>query len=378
MLRRFCMIKSVNTVFARALGATYVVIWAYLGGFRGAFWRLRERLRERDAPGVAVTVVIPARNEQQLVGRTVASLRAQRSDSSLRIVVADDESSDSTGEVARAAGANVVMRVGPRPPGWKGKLWAVAQAIGREPTDSKYFLLTDADIEYASPLILSSLLAQAGEGYDLVSVMVRLRCDSWAEKLLVPAFVFFFFKLYPPAWGTGAAGGCMLIRGETLRAIGGIESIRDALIDDCALAERVRAARGRVWLGVSDLEIRSVREYGSAREIRAMIARSAFAQLNHSTLLLIGTVLGMFVTYMAPIVLVFSGDRLAVGLGLAGWIASAALFLPTVRMYGTPIWTVVCLPFIAAFYLVATIESAINYWTGRGGAWKGRVQDGKI
>ena len=129
------MIKSVNTVFARVLGATYVVIWAYLGGFRGAFWRLRERLRERDAPGVAVTVVIPARNEQQLVGRTVASLRAQRSDSSLRIVVADDESSDSTGEVARAAGANVVMRVGPRPPGWKGKLWAVAQRIGSEPAD---------------------------------------------------------------------------------------------------------------------------------------------------------------------------------------------------------------------------------------------------
>jgi hopene-associated glycosyltransferase HpnB len=312
-----------------------------------------------------------------LVGRTVASLRAQRSDSSLRIVVADDESSDSTGEVARAAGANVVMRVGPRPPGWKGKLWAVAQAIGREPTDSKYFLLTDADIEYASPLILSSLLAQAGEGYDLVSVMVRLRCDSWAEKLLVPAFVFFFFKLYPPAWGTGAAGGCMLIRGETLRAIGGIESIRDALIDDCALAERVRAAGGRVWLGVSDLEIRSVREYGSAKDIRAVIARSAFAQLNHSTLLLIGTVLGMFVTYLAPIVLVFSGDWLPLGLGLAGWIASALLFLPTVRMYRAPIWTVVCLPFIAAFYLVATIESAINYWTGRGGAWKGRVQDGK-
>jgi hopene-associated glycosyltransferase HpnB len=372
------MIKSVNTLFARALGATYVVIWAYLGGFRGAFWQLRERLRDEDVPGASVTVVIPARNEQELVGRTVASLRAQQVGAPLRIVVVDDESSDSTEEVARAAGADVVVHVGARPPGWKGKLWAVAKGIQSESTDPDHFLLTDADIEYASPLVLRSLLAKAAEGYDLVSVMVRLRCESRAEKLLVPAFVFFFFKLYPPAWGTGAAGGCMLIRGETLRAIGGIESIRDALIDDCALAKRVRAAGGRVWLGVSDLAIRSVREYGSEKDIRAMIARTAFAQLNHSTLLLIGTVLGMFVTYLAPIVLIFSGDPVAVGLGLVGWMASAALFLPTVRMYRAPVWTVWCLPFIAAFYLVATIESAINYWTGRGGAWKGRVQDGKI
>jgi hopene-associated glycosyltransferase HpnB len=313
-----------------------------------------------------------------LVGRTVASLRAQPIGALLRIVVADDESSDSTGEVARVVGADMVIRVGARPPGWKGKLWAVAQAIQSEPAAPEYFLLTDADIEYASPLVLRSLLAKAVEGYDLVSVMVRLRCESRAEKLLVPAFVFFFFKLYPPAWGTGAAGGCMLIRGETLRAIGGIESIRDALIDDCALAKRVNAAGGRVWLGVSDLEIRSVREYGSAKDIRAMIARSAFAQLNHSILLLIGTVLGMFVTYLAPMVLVFSGDPAAVGLGLVGWIASAALFLPTVRMYRAPVWTIFSLPFIAAFYLVATIESAMNYWSGRGGSWKGRVQDGKI
>lgn len=376
------MIKSVKPLAARCLGATCVVIWAYLGAFRGAFWRLRERLREGNASGATVTVVIPARNERGSIGRTVASLRAQRMDAPLRIVVADDESSDATGAAASAAGADLIVRIGACPDGWKGKLWALAEAIRREPHAPEYFLPTDADIEYASPMVVQSLLAKAAEGYDLVSVMVRLRCESWAEKLLVPAFVFFFFKLYPPAWvicnkSAAAAGGCMLIRGETLRAIGGIESIRDALIDDCALAKRVHAAGGRVWLGISDPDIRSVREYGSAKDIRAMIARSAFAQLNHSILLLTGTVLGMFVTYLAPLVLIFSGDRLAVTLGLAGWIAGAALFLPTVRVYKAPVWTLFCLPFIAAFYLVATIESALNYWTGRGGTWKGRVQDRK-
>jgi hopene-associated glycosyltransferase HpnB len=342
--------------------------------------RLREGLPESQGPGVPVTAVIPARNEQELIGRTVASLRAQQFGAPLRIVVADDESSDATGAAARAAGADLVVRIGPRPAGWKGKLWALAEAMKGELQGPEYFLLTDADIESTSPPILRSLLAKAAEGYDLVSVMVRLRCESRAEKFLVPAFVFFFFKLYPPVWvisgkARAAAGGCMLIRGETLRAIGGIESIRNALIDDCALAKRVRSMGGRVWLGVSDLEIRSLREYASAKDIRAMIARSAFAQLNHSTLLLCGAVLGILVTYLAPIPLLFSGDRLALELGLLGWTASAALFFPTVLMYGAPLWTIFCLPFIAAFYLVATIESAVHYWQGRGGEWKGRIQD---
>jgi hopene-associated glycosyltransferase HpnB len=195
-----------------------------------------------------------------------------------------------------------------------------------------------------------------------------------AEKLLIPAFVFFFFMLYPP--GTpAAAGGCVLIRRETLERIGGIRSIRTALIDDCALAQKVAEAGGRVWLGVSDLPVRSFREYGRAADIRAMIARSAFAQLRHSVLLLVGTVVAMALTYLTPVVLLFSGDRAAAALGACAWALSAVLFLPSVREYGAPLWTAICLPGIALFYLYATVESAVRYWTGQGGMWKGRVQD---
>jgi hopene-associated glycosyltransferase HpnB len=222
--------------------------------------------------------------------------------------------------------------------------------------------------------VLSALVSRAESGFDLVSVMVRLRCVSRAEKLLIPAFVFFFFMLYPPGV-PAAAGGCMLIRRSMLDRIGGIASIRTALIDDCALAARVAAAGGKVWLGVSDLPVRSVREYGQAGEIRAMIARSAFAQLRHSVWLLGGTFAAMAVTYIAPVALVFSGDAPAAALGALAWAVSAALFVPTVREYEAPWWTTLCLPGIAAFYLLATLESAVNYWTGRGGVWKGRVQD---
>ena len=167
----------------------------------------------------------------------------------------------------------------------------------------------------------------------------------------------------------------MLIRREMLERIGGVESIRDALIDDGALAQRVRAAGGRVWLGISDLPIRSIRVYGEASDIRAMISRSAFAQLRHSGLLLIGTVAGMSIMYLAPVALLFAPDRLARALGLGAWAAGAAMFLPTVHMYRAPWWTVLCLPAIAMFYLAATVESALLYWSGKGGAWKGRLQD---
>jgi len=293
----------------------------------------------------------------------------------IQIVVADDESTDRTVACASAEGARVV-RTGRRPSGWKGKLWAVSEGIRTVEGSPDFLLLTDADIEYESREVVASLIAKAAEGFDLVSVMVRLRCDTWAEKLLIPAFVFFFFKLYPPG-SPAAAGGCMLIRRETLERIGGIGSIRTALIDDCAIAARVAACGGRVWLGVSVPEIRSARGYARASQIRAMIARSAFAQLRHSALLLAGTVIGMFLTYMAPPLLLFSGNALTGALGATAWILSAVLFLPTVREYAAPWWTIFCLPGIAGFYLVSTVESAVRYWTGRGGLWKGRHQDPK-
>jgi hopene-associated glycosyltransferase HpnB len=253
----------------------------------------------------------------------------------------------------------------------------LSEGIRDAAASADYLLLTDADIEYQSPEIMAALVAQAETGFDLVSVMVRLRCESIAEKMLIPAFVFFFFMLYPP--GTpAAAGGCALIRGETLERMGGIGCIRTALIDDCALARKVAAAGGRVWLGVSDLPVRSFREYGRAADIRSMIARSAFAQLRHSVVLLAGTIVAMALTYLAPVALVFSGYPAAAVPGACAWAMSAVLFLPSVREYGAPWWTVVCLPGIALFYLYATVESAVRYWTGQGGMWKGRVQDSRL
>ena len=375
----------------RILGFCTTGIWLYLAAFRGGFWRLRERLaRARPATEHSVTAVIPARDEAELIGRAVASLHAQHTDQPLRVIVADDESSDGTGQ---ASHADLVVRVQPRPPGWKGKLWAMAGGVAAETANPEFFLLTDADIEHVSPDLLASLLAQAEQGYDLVSVMVQLRCESLNEQLLIPAFVFFFFQLYPPRWvsaGPGragkrcaaAAGGCMLIRREMLTRIGGIASIRDALIDDCSLAARVKACGGRVWLGISELPIRGIRTYGGVSGIRAMIARSAFSQLRHSALLLLGMIAAMFVTYIALPVLTFAPlfcdtapSGLMVSQGLFAWLLSAILYTPTVRLYRAPLWTAACLPLIAIFYLVATVESAVRYWTGRGGLWKGRAQD---
>jgi hopene-associated glycosyltransferase HpnB len=361
------------------VGFCVLGIWIYLALFRGGFWKLRERLtRARPAAGHSVTAIVPARDECELIRGAVASLHAQAITPPLRVIVADDESTDGTGA---ASHADLVVSVSLRPQGWKGKVWALSRGIDAEKTTPEFLLLTDADIEHTSPDLLAALLAKAESGFDLVTVMVRLRCESLAEQLLIPAFVFFFFMLYPPRWviaGKGsaaAAGGCILIRREILERIGGIACIRDALIDDCGLAACVKAHGGRVWMGISDLPIRSVRPYGGVTGIRAMIARSAFAQLRHSALLLIGTVAAMLLTYIAPPLLLLSGNKLAAMLGLCAWIISAALYIPTVRLYRAPLWTALCLPAIAIFYLIATVESAFRYWTGRGGFWKGRVQD---
>jgi hopene-associated glycosyltransferase HpnB len=371
--------QAIPVHLSETCGAICFGIWTYLAFFRGGFWRFRERLPK--APGVvsraSVTAVIPARDERPTIASTVASLRAQ---GEIAVIVADDESSDGTGDAACGAGAQVV-RVPPLPAGWKGKLWAVSAGMAAAGTGPDYFLLTDADIEYRSPGVVPALLAQAERGFDLVSLMVHLRCESTPEKLLIPAFVFFFFMLYPPAWvasGAGpaaAAGGCMLIRREMLERIGGIAAIRNELIDDCALAAAVRRAGGRVWLGTAGRDVLSLRSYGASAEIRAMIARSAFTQLRHSAPVLAGALLGLFFTYLLPPVLMLSGNRVAAAMGCLAWLMSAILFLPAVGNYGAPPATAFCLPAIALFYLIATVESAILYWTGRGGQWKGRTQD---
>ena len=362
----------------------WLCVWGWLFCCHGLFWAYTERLRtgKGAAPGAQVAVVIPARDEAETIGRAVASLRAQRCDPPLRIIVADDESSDGTGDLARRAGADVVVRVPPRPNGWKGKLWAVSNGLREIGPEAQFVLLSDADIEHISPDLLAALLERAGPKYDLVSVMVRLRCRSVAEQFLIPAFVFFFFMLYPPLFvnlggPAAAAGGCMLVRREMLDRIGGVDGIRDQLIDDCALARKVRSAGGKVWLGVSELETRSIRDYNTWSSVRAMISRSAFEQLRHSGLLLVVAVVGMLMVFVAPAAWALFGQGAARFCGALTWALGALMFLPSIRRHRAWWLTAPCLPLIALFYLWATVESAVNYWSGRGGLWKGRVQDAK-
>jgi hopene-associated glycosyltransferase HpnB len=372
-----------------AAGAITVVMWAYLLVFRGAFWRIERNDQPPPTPPArSVVAVIPARDEADVIGGAVASLLAQDYSGRLDIVIVDDHSADGTAEIARAAAKAAgaadrvtVVEAAPVPAGWTGKLWAVRQgtaiAAGMRPD---YLLLTDADIVHAGDNLRRLVARAESGGYDLVSLMVRLHCRGLWERLLVPAFVFFFFKLYPPRWVAdsargmaAAAGGCMLLRGGTLQRIGGVDAIRHEIIDDCALARRVKTV-GRVWLGIAE-DTRSIRPYGSWRPLWEMISRCAFAQLNYSTTVLVGLMAGMAITYLAPPLLVLlSGQPLAMVLGGVAWLAMAASFLPILKLYRCPPLLALLLPAIAAFYMAATLGSAVQFWRGRGGAWKGRFQ----
>ena len=334
-------------------------------------------------------MVIPARDEASVIGETVRSLLAQTCADSIRIFVVDDHSSDGTASVARDAAlscgrseALTVIAAEPLPLGWTGKLWAVQQGVEQAlKLDPTFLLLTDADIHHA-PDNVATLVAIAEAGnYDLTSFMVKLHCRSMAEKLLIPAFVFFFFMLYPPAWIrdpkrkiAGAAGGCMLIRPRALQQAGGISAIRDQIIDDCALARAVKRTGGRVWLGVTPNTF-STRAYNSFAEIERMIARTAFNQLRHSAALLAGAIVGMAITYLLPLALLASGHLLLSALGALCWLLMAVAYLPMVRFYGLGAPWALTLPLSASFYMFATIHSAIQFWSGRGGTWKGRSQD---
>lgn len=365
------------------------LIWLYLAVFRGGFWRPRTLPAPRRAPRSSVVVIVPARNEARTIGRAVRSLLGQRFEGQLRLFVIDDGSTDGTAETARAAaeaaGAGerlTVLAAAPLPPGWTGKLWAMSQGVAAaKPLAPDYLLFTDADIEHAPDSVAALVSHAACTARDLVSVMVRLSCVTWAERCLIPAFVFFFFKLYPPRWiaaprahTAGAAGGCMLIRPAALERAGGLESIRGHIIDDCALAARVKGSGGALWLGLSSTT-RSLRVYGRLSEIGAMISRTAFHQLRHSWLLLAAALAGLLVTYVAPPLLLLTGDPACAALGGVAWAAMTLCFLPLVRFYRLPWAYALLLPAIALFYAAATLHSALRYARGRGGEWKGRAQD---
>jgi hopene-associated glycosyltransferase HpnB len=366
-----------------------LAIWAYLIAARGGFWLANQRDDRRQPADLrawpAVTAVVPARDEADVIARSIGSLLAQDYPGPFRVVLVDDNSSDRTAEIASGLGnqdALTVITGTPLPAGWTGKLWAMSQGVeaatGGDP-GPEYLLLTDADIAHA-PDNLRRLVARAEAGnLVLTSLMARLSCANAAERLLIPAFVYFFAMVYPFAKVNdprsriaGAAGGCMLARTDALAAAGGIAAIRTALIDDCTLGALMKG-RGPIWLGLTN-RAESIRPYANMTAIGRMIARSAYAQLDYSPLILIGAVLGMIVTYLAaPMIAIFAPNpwRWA---GVAAWALMALSFQPTLRFYRrSPLWGLV-LPAIGALYTAFTLQSAIDVWRGRGGAWKGRAQ----
>jgi hopene-associated glycosyltransferase HpnB len=378
-----------------------LAIWIYLIAGRGGFWLARER-DDRDEPAAPtrwpdVTAVIPARDEADSIQDTITSLLRQDYPGEFGIVLVDDNSRDGTGDLARqaadnlgAAGRLTVLRGQPLPAGWTGKLWAVKQGIdeatGPQKQDegirkpAQYLLLTDADIVYPASDALARLVARAEAGsLVLTSLMVKLRCESLAERMLIPAFIFFFQMLYPfsrvnrPDRATAAAaGGCMLVRPDALRKAGGIDAIRGALIDDCALGAKLKE-QGPVWLGLTE-RVHSIRPYPDFADIRSMVVRSAYSQLRYSPLLLAGTVIGMILTYLAAPALALFAHGAPQIIGAAVWLTMALAFQPVLRLYRlNPLWGA-ALPLIAFIYMVFTLDSAYQHGRGRGGVWKGRVQ----
>lgn len=377
-------------MIAACLGAVSLLTWIYLLLARGGFWRMQSDVdppAAPDTPARRIAIIVPARNEADSVAHSIPSLLRQNYPGATHIFLVDDHSSDGTADIARQAAQEAggsdrltVVEAQPLPRGWTGKLWAVSQGLEAAGSfAAEYYLLTDADVVHEPDNLASLVLRAESAGFDLVSLMVKLRCQSLAERILIPAFVFFFFKLYPPAWvarpdrrTAAAAGGCMLIRPAALARIGGIASIRDQLIDDCALARAVKSG-GRIWLG-SASTASSLRHYQSWTEVGRMISRTAFTQLRHSTLLLFVVFMGMIITYLAPPILLFLGPW-AVAFGASAWLLQSIAYWPTLRFYGLSLLWAPLLPLAALFYLGATAFSAVQYWQGRGGLWKGRVQD---
>ena len=377
---------------ALVIATLSLVIWLYLILAHGGFWLGRENddallTSEPPAQWPRVAAVIPARNEADMIPLSLPTLMAQDYPGDFTIFLIDDQSEDGTASIAQKLGQNsqrfvTVIPGADRPHGWTGKVWAQHQGIaqateGSAPPD--YLLLTDADIGYA-PNALSQLVRRAQlNNAVLTSLMAKLACESCAERALVPAFIFFFQMLYPFRWINrrtfpiaGAAGGCMLVERTALERAGGIQAIRGALIDDCALA-KVMKAQGAIWLGLSE-RVRSLRPYPHVKDIRHMVSRSAYAQLRYSPLLLAGTIGGLALTYLAaPVLAMFAGYPANIVAALA-WAFMALSFQPTLQRYGRSALWGLALPGIALVYLVFTIDSAYQHGRGRGGMWKGRAQ----
>ena len=368
-----------------ALGGLVTAIWVYLLLGRGFFWNTRlAPTAPEPAHFPRVVAVIPARNEAEGVGRAVASLLDQDYAGDFSIVLVDDHSHDGTAEVAREAARGredrlTIVAARSLPGGWTGKLWALSEGVRQIALPPDLYLFTDADIAHHRSNLRELVARLEAEQRDMVSLMVKLHCESFAEKFLIPPFVFFFALLYPFSWSNNprkataaAAGGCVLLRRDAYERIGGYAAIKGELIDDCALATVVKKSGGSIWLGLTQ-GTESLRLYPEIADIWNMVARTAYTQLDYSPLLLAGTVLGLVITYLAPVLLLFAGGKAAL-LGLAAWLIMTAVYVPMLRFYGRSLLWAPLLPAAASVYLGATIASAWRHWRGRGGQWKGRVQ----
>lgn len=362
-----------------ALAGVALAVWVWLLLFHGRFWSAGPVLRpNRVETAPPLDVVVPARDEAEGVEAALRSLLAQEYPGPLRVILVDDGSRDGTSALARGIG-DPRLRVidgAPRPGGWSGKLWAVHQGVAA--CDASLVLLTDADIVH-DPLHCATLVSKLETNrLDMASEMVELRCASLAERALVPAFVFFFQLLYPfarvndpTARTAAAAGGTVLLRRAALERIGGVAALRGALIDDVTLAARLKP-NGAIYLGHSALA-RSLRPYPGAMDIWRMVARTAYVQLRFSPLLLLGTMAGLALVWLAPPALALLAEGPARWMGVAAWGLSAASYLPTLRRFRLSALWALALPGIACFYLAATMGSAINHHRGRGVVWKRRA-----
>lgn len=393
-------------LIAWIVACTSLVAWIALIVWRGGFWLPQPQLHptqsnlDTQCQGPAVVAVIPARNEEAVLGKTLPTVLNQEYEGEFRVILVDDQSKDDTVSVARSAAEQSrfphrlsVLPGQPLPDDWAGKVWAMNQGVELTTKDpSDYVWFTDADIAH-NPGMLRALVEKAtAEDLDLVSLMAQLQIDTCWDRLLIPAFVYFFAKLYPfrfvnnPHRRTaGAAGGCLLVRRRTLEEAGGVAAIRSALIDDCTLGQLIKGHGGRIWLGFTG-GIRSVRVYGTLRSIWDMVARSAFHQLNYSVMKLIGTVAGMLLIYLVPTVAtiigiasVMAGAPGSIGLAMIGgaaWGLMTISFLPILRHQQSEIWLAPLLPVAGVLYTAMTVSSAWRHATGRSGMWKGRPYSG--
>ncbi len=382
-------------IVARIAAWLAAVVWLGLLIARGRFWDARADRLAEPTPGdetPRVHAIVPARNEGDVIARTLYSLLTQRYAGPLAVTVVDDRSDDDTAAAVRATiarhdarGTARLVAARPRTEGWSGKVWAMAegiaaaQAAGATPD---YWWFTDADVEHDDATLARLVATARTQQRDLVSLMVELHCRTPWERLLIPAFVYFFRQLYPFAWvnddgnaTAGAAGGCILLDAKRLASIGGIASIAGELIDDCSLARAVKRDGGGLWLDLTSRS-RSVRPYRGLTPIWSMVARTAYTQLSYSPVLVLGTVGGMTLLYLVPLAAIADGlVRRRATFGIPGALAYGVMtltYVPTVRRYRQPLWRALTLPLAGLLYTAMTIDSALRHARGAGGTWKGR------